>query len=151
VERICSTGQLASPLILDVVEESVELLKNTVYLFEDTTQWLPKYVEREFKRLRIGESQKAVLKMLGQPIAKESHDNGKREIWRYTQGKIDSSYWFRMVVFDVNKMVSKIDHHYNVDSRHNDQPNQRVQFSFCPGRAKRNRDVRRDIPKQLYQ
>jgi hypothetical protein len=87
----------------------------TLFLFEDTTQWSPEYVEREFKRLKIGQSQEAVSKMLGQPLARESHDNGKREIWRHTQGKIDSSYWFRTVVFDENKMVSEIDRHYDVD------------------------------------
>lgn len=87
----------------------------TVYLFEDTTQWSPEYVEREFKRLKIGQSQEAVLKMLGQPLARESYENGKKEIWRYTQGKIDSSYWFRTVVFDEKMMVSEIDRHYDVD------------------------------------
>ena len=87
----------------------------TLFLFEDTTQWSPEYVEREFIRLQIGQSQEAVLKMLGQPLARESYDNGKKDIWRYTSGKIDSSYWFRTVVFDENKMVSEIDRHYDVD------------------------------------
>jgi hypothetical protein len=105
--KIASTSQyIASP---------DDVLFVTLFMFEDTTQWSPGYIEREFKSIKIGQSQESVLKMLGHPLARESYDNGKREFWRYTQGKPDRNYWFRTAVFDENKLVSEIDRHYFVD------------------------------------
>jgi RimJ/RimL family protein N-acetyltransferase len=87
----------------------------TLNAFEDATQWSPEYVEREFKRLKIGQSQEAVLKMLGEPLGRDSFDDRREETWRYTTQKTNKGYWSRTVVFDRDKRVCGSVRHYEID------------------------------------
>ena len=84
-----------------------------LFLFDDATVWAPEYSEDRFKHLQIGLSQSNVLEQLGEPL--KTWHQSDREVWWYTSAPPDRNYWFRMVVFDTDRMVTETDRHYFVD------------------------------------
>lgn len=86
-----------------------------VFLFEDRTTYAAGYSEKGFAAVRLEMTEDQVTALLGQPLAKQTSSDLTRTFWRYTEGPNDSSYFFRVIVFDQKKLVSEKDAHYFAD------------------------------------
>jgi len=87
----------------------------TLYGFEDRTTYAPSYSEEGFKRVRAGMTEQAVRGLIGEPLRRWSVKPENQEVWSYSSGARDASYWQRLVIFDGTGHVARSRREYNAD------------------------------------
>ena len=85
----------------------------TLFLFEDTTTFSPKYSEAEFRTIRVGDTQEQVKAKLGEPVSMNRDEEGK--VWFYSNGQVDRNFWARTLVLDRTGHVRGGMRYYFVD------------------------------------
>ena len=65
------------------------------------TEYAPGYSDQAFRRVQLGDSERAVLELLGPPLVKFEYPTGATVTWGYTRSRIHRSYRYRrrQVVF----------------------------------------------------
>jgi len=77
------------------------------FYFSQRTRYAAKYNEREFRKIVAGDSQQAVRRRLGEPLAVRVFPDGEI-VWYYTEQKTGTdNYFVRNVLFDRRGVVNR--------------------------------------------
>ena len=112
---LCLTGALVLFVWGQKVATSLDGIRGAIFstVFHDTTVYAPNYTDAAYLRIRVGETEEDVLKILGEPFEHDSPD-GYVARWRYAKSRSDSHYRMRQISFKNGRVVSK-EHYYLVD------------------------------------
>jgi outer membrane protein assembly factor BamE (lipoprotein component of BamABCDE complex) len=112
---VCLTGVLAVIVWVQMAATSLDGVSGAIISipFHDTTVYAPNYTDAAYRRIKVGETEEDVRKMLGEPFEHDSPD-GYVARWRYAKSRSDSHYRMRQVSFKNGRVVSK-EHYLLVD------------------------------------
>lgn len=92
---------IAEYLTLDPLAGRILLL-----IVGDDTEFSPGYRDSVFRAIEIGDSERAVLDRLGDPIVVVTHQNGEHSL-QYSRSPNDSHYRLRVIVISAGVVTSK--------------------------------------------
>jgi outer membrane protein assembly factor BamE (lipoprotein component of BamABCDE complex) len=87
-----------------------------LFLGEDTTEFPSRYDEAAFQMIKPGMNKATVVKLLGEPVTKQSvTEGGLHEVWRYSKSRSNGNFWFRIIIFKGDDQVTETQAKYFVD------------------------------------